>query len=336
MEATIEEQLRTSLTASKTLQMVADLIQEQTGLLLFVLAKPELRVNVLYPDLGRTVLPEFCRALQATPAGRQRCASCRCMVLLRAKPDLITEYSCYGGVASLAVPVREKHPAPTEWVVKTSGFLHREQNPHWKGVRRTLAKLNVNLTDAQAGYASLPRLAEETVHLAGQLLRIAGSIVAEQAQRVPCARTTRFQQQAKPQEEMLEEAIKEICRIYQERCHCASGESAGCTAVNLVVGLVRRNPGAAYSLGAIARGLHLTPNHLSTLFHHCYGRPFSAFLQEERLTAAMRHLEDPLLTVSEAAYAAGFRDVSYFCRCFKRKTGLTPKQWRSHGMAAAK
>jgi AraC-like DNA-binding protein len=43
----------------------------------------------------------------------------------------------------------------------------------------------------------------------------------------------------------------------------------------------------------------------------------------------MRH--HPALTVDEAALSCGFSDTGYFCRVFKRRTKLTPTEYRIRG-----
>jgi AraC-like DNA-binding protein len=40
------------------------------------------------------------------------------------------------------------------------------------------------------------------------------------------------------------------------------------------------------------------------------------------------------LKVSEIAYACGFNEVSYFNRCFRRRFGASPTQFRGSGTSA--
>ncbi len=47
-----------------------------------------------------------------------------------------------------------------------------------------------------------------------------------------------------------------------------------------------------------------------------------------RLAEARQMLSDPGLSVKEVAAACGFGDEQYFCRLFKKKTGMTTSQWR--------
>ena len=61
------------------------------------------------------------------------------------------------------------------------------------------------------------------------------------------------------------------------------------------------------------------------------GRTYSQVVLGARLDHALRQLRDPccaLRTVSAIAGAAGFGDLSYFNRTFRRRYGMTPSEAR--------
>jgi AraC-like DNA-binding protein len=83
---------------------------------------------------------------------------------------------------------------------------------------------------------------------------------------------------------------------------------------------------------AIALRQHVTPRYIHMLFETA-GITFSAFVLGERLTRAHRMLSNPCCagsSVSAIAFAAGFGDLSYFNRTFRRRFGATPSELR-HG-----
>jgi AraC-like DNA-binding protein len=85
---------------------------------------------------------------------------------------------------------------------------------------------------------------------------------------------------------------------------------------------------------AVANHLGMTPRSLQRLFA-ADGTTFSACLLCQRLIRAHHMLCDPRLsgrTVSSVAYDAGFGDLSYFNRCFRKFYGTTPKQVRRAGL----
>ena len=62
------------------------------------------------------------------------------------------------------------------------------------------------------------------------------------------------------------------------------------------------------------------------------GTTFTEFVLEQRLWLAHKLLIDPQnrgRKVSDAAYAAGFIDLSYFNRAFRKRFGVTPSDIRS-------
>jgi AraC-like DNA-binding protein len=83
----------------------------------------------------------------------------------------------------------------------------------------------------------------------------------------------------------------------------------------------------------VAAHLGMTPRYLQRLFE-ADGSTFSAFLLGQRLKRAHRMLCDSRFAarpVSSIAYDAGFGDLSYFNRCFRRVYGVTPSDVRNGG-----
>ena len=82
----------------------------------------------------------------------------------------------------------------------------------------------------------------------------------------------------------------------------------------------------------LATQLHLPVRELSVLINHHLGQHFFDFVNEYRITKSMRLLKDgtpPQATVLEILYAVGFNSKSSFNTSFKKRTGLTPTQYRS-------
>jgi AraC-like DNA-binding protein len=91
------------------------------------------------------------------------------------------------------------------------------------------------------------------------------------------------------------------------------------------------------SIGSVAAHLGVTPRHLQRLFE-ADGTTFSAYLLCQRLTRAHRMLCKPQFAarpVSAIAYDAGFGDLSYFNRCFRRFYGATPSDVRNDSLGGA-
>lgn len=75
----------------------------------------------------------------------------------------------------------------------------------------------------------------------------------------------------------------------------------------------------------------LSKEHLRKLFIKEHGISPSKFLQQKRITLAKQLLskkEDGYLRINEIAETCGFDDHAYFCRVFKKETGLTPNEFQ--------
>jgi AraC-like DNA-binding protein len=84
------------------------------------------------------------------------------------------------------------------------------------------------------------------------------------------------------------------------------------------------------SIASVAASLNVTPRYVQRLFE-ADGTTFSDFLVGQRLARVHRLLCDPgssHAAISTIAYDAGFGDLSYFNRRFRRFYGLTPRDVR--------
>lgn len=85
------------------------------------------------------------------------------------------------------------------------------------------------------------------------------------------------------------------------------------------------------TVSAVAKRAGVTPRYVQLLFES-EGTTFSAYVLDRRLRRAYRLLTDQRCahhTVSGIAYQAGFGDLSYFNRAFRRRYGASPSDVRA-------
>ena len=84
------------------------------------------------------------------------------------------------------------------------------------------------------------------------------------------------------------------------------------------------------SPGAVAKRQRISDSYIRKLFEG-EGTSFSEFVLGRRLERAHRSLTDPRWarqSIASIAFSAGFGDLSYFNRTFRRRYGLTPSELR--------
>jgi AraC-like DNA-binding protein len=82
------------------------------------------------------------------------------------------------------------------------------------------------------------------------------------------------------------------------------------------------------SVDELAQKFGYSRRHLNRLFHAQFGYSVGALRMEVRLQKATRLLRDPHAKVINVAAEAGFNHLSLFNNCFRRRFGLSPRQWR--------
>jgi AraC family transcriptional activator of pobA len=77
-----------------------------------------------------------------------------------------------------------------------------------------------------------------------------------------------------------------------------------------------------------AEALNLTENRLNRLCQALMGKSAFDLVQDRLLLEARRKLFYIAAPVSQLAYELGFADPAYFCRFFKKRTGIAPSTFR--------
>ncbi len=86
---------------------------------------------------------------------------------------------------------------------------------------------------------------------------------------------------------------------------------------------------APLTLVPYAEMLGVSVNRLIHLFRSCIGVSPLQYLTDRKIEHAKRFLSDSSCNVAQTATALGYDDPMYFSRLFRKKTGLSPSQYRN-------
>lgn len=99
-------------------------------------------------------------------------------------------------------------------------------------------------------------------------------------------------------------------------------------AVDKAISIIKSRYPEPLPLSLLAGAVNYSPNHFHRLFVSCVGKSPQEFILDYRIKQAKLRLTSTRETLSGIAYGCGFSSQSYFSLCFRRATGLTPKEYR--------
>lgn len=85
------------------------------------------------------------------------------------------------------------------------------------------------------------------------------------------------------------------------------------------------------SLQYVAGEMGYSEVYFCTLFKNCFDKTFIMYLNELRINKAIELLNDFSISIKDISEKVGYQDANYFTRMFKKKTGMTPSEFRVRG-----
>ena len=82
------------------------------------------------------------------------------------------------------------------------------------------------------------------------------------------------------------------------------------------------------TLSKIAEHVHVSPNHLHTVFKKKMGMSPLSYVQEKRIDTAKQRIMAENASMLQIAMELGFSSQSHFIKVFKQYVGITPSEYR--------
>jgi len=92
--------------------------------------------------------------------------------------------------------------------------------------------------------------------------------------------------------------------------------------------LIQRNIGGELDLERVARRAFMSSSHFSHTFKERFGESPKSYQVRKRIEKAMELLKESSMSAMEISSELGYNDPYFFYRQFRRKTGMTPTEFR--------
>ncbi len=120
-----------------------------------------------------------------------------------------------------------------------------------------------------------------------------------------------------------------LALIYSASQDRLPADAPGRDAIRGALRAMHAGPAGTFDFPALARRLHVSYTSFRRAFAHQTGMGPRQYLLQLRIAHARTLLAGGNRSVKEIAAESGFESEPYFCRLFKKRTGLTPGEWRT-------
>ncbi|WDC84358.1 AraC family transcriptional regulator [Caloramator sp. mosi_1] len=99
--------------------------------------------------------------------------------------------------------------------------------------------------------------------------------------------------------------------------------------ISKVLEFINKNYKEDISLQDAAQYVNISYHYLSKIFKNEIGKGFTDYLTEFRIEKSMQLLSNKSLSIKEICQEIGYNDPNYYCKIFKKITGMTPTEYRA-------
>jgi Response regulator containing CheY-like receiver domain and AraC-type DNA-binding domain len=115
-------------------------------------------------------------------------------------------------------------------------------------------------------------------------------------------------------------------------CIAEKAEQSGNANMKRLLDYIHEHYAEPLNLTEMAKHFHFNPSYLSSYFSTHHNEGFVDYLHRVRLEKASELLRAGETTISEISGMVGYSDHSYFCKVFKKHTGLSPSRYRQQNL----
>ncbi len=129
-------------------------------------------------------------------------------------------------------------------------------------------------------------------------------------------------------QQLLIEFVRKVPLHFEEVLHTPNNRFQNALRTRIIKNFIRDNLSTPLTLADIADYLNLSIRQLNRIFTEQQGISLGAYILHSKIEAAKHELENSKKLIKEIAINLGFDDINYFCRVFRKKTGLSPSKYR--------
>ncbi|WP_342555413.1 response regulator transcription factor [Paenibacillus sp. FSL R7-0652] len=128
----------------------------------------------------------------------------------------------------------------------------------------------------------------------------------------------------------LNEVMQVLDQFMNEVQECVTGAGGRRSDPNMkmLLDYMHEHYDQPLGLSEVAKHFHFNPSYLSSYFSSHKKEGFNEYLNKIRIEKAEELLRSDDVTISEISSMVGYSDHSYFCKVFKKFTGLSPSRYR--------
>ncbi len=127
--------------------------------------------------------------------------------------------------------------------------------------------------------------------------------------------------------------LKVVCTAHLEQLISGMKEARE-TEINCISAKVKKyiteNYHREISMNDAAKETNLSYHYFSKFFKDSMGKSFVEYLTELRVDKSKELLKDTSYSIKEICYKIGYSDPNYYCKIFKKVTGMTPTEYRDN------
>lgn len=140
--------------------------------------------------------------------------------------------------------------------------------------------------------------------------------------------------QCRTEEEVME-LHREMYTFFTTKMAGLKTETVYTRAVAEGISYIESNLHLPLRIDDVAEHVNLSPGYFSALFHRETGSTFSDYVLRRRIETARNMLRYSDYTSTEISEILAFSSQSYFIRCFRNASGITPAEYRRRYYAKA-